>query len=126
MPVWNGSDGGWLAGSCGLPYGYGGCDTPAIVDRPRNPDNQGNGHLLGTPTHGEHGLTRLREEVIALVVDHDECREVPYLDPPDRFHAKLRVLQDLDLGDAVLCQPGRRAADRAEVEPAELLAGPGD
>ncbi len=30
------------------------------------------------------------------------------LDPPDRFHAELGVLEHLDLGDAVLGQPGRR------------------
>ena len=46
------------------------------------------------------------EEVVALVVDDDERREVLDLDPPDRLHAQLGVLQDLDLADAVLRQPG--------------------
>src|SRR5689334_9946505 len=43
----------------------------------------------------------LGEEVVALVVDHDERREVDDLDPPDRLHAQLGVLQHLDLADAV-------------------------
>ena len=39
----------------------------------------------------------LGEEVVALVVDHDEGREVLHLDLPHRLHAQLRVLQHLDL-----------------------------
>src|SRR6516165_1611704 len=66
------------------------------------------------------------EEVIALVVDDDECREIAYLDLPDRFHAEFGVLNYFDLGDAVLGQPGGGAADRAEVEAAVLGTGPGD
>ena len=71
------------------------------------------------------GLVDLGEEVVALVVDDDEGREVLDLDPPDRLHAELGVLQHLDLGDAVLGQPGRRAADRAQVEAAVVGAGVG-
>src|SRR6476620_3087062 len=56
---------------------------------------------------------QLAEEVVALVVGDDEGREVLDLDAPDRFHAELRVLQHLDLPDAVLGQDRRRAADRA-------------
>jgi hypothetical protein len=44
------------------------------------------------PTCGDaHGqrLERLGEEVVALVVDHDEGREVLDLDLPDRLHAEL-------------------------------------
>ena len=66
------------------------------------------------------------EEVVALVVDHDERREVLDLDPPDRLHAELGVLEHLDRADAVLGQPRGRAADRAEVEAAVLGAGLGD
>ena len=72
------------------------------------------------------GLRHLAEEVVALVVDDDEGGEVDDLDLPDRLHAELGVLEHLDLGDAVLGQPRRRAADRAEVEAAVLLAGVGD
>ena len=71
----------------------------------------------------EHRAGRVGEEVIALVVDHDERREVTHLDPPHRLHAELGVLQHLDPGDAVLGQPRRGAADRAEIETAVLLAG---
>src|SRR5580765_983804 len=66
------------------------------------------------------------EEVVALVVDDDEGREVLDLDLPDRLHAELGVLQHLDALDAVLRQPGCRAADRAEVEAAVCTARVGD
>jgi hypothetical protein len=65
------------------------------------------------------------EEVVALVVDDDEGGEVLDLDPPDRFHAEFLEFDDLDLLDAVLGQPGRRAADGAEIEAAMGLAGLG-
>src|SRR3954453_323751 len=58
------------------------------------------------------------EEVVALVVDDDERREVLDLDPPDRLHAELGVLEPLDVLDAVLGQPRRRATDRPQVEAA--------
>src|SRR3954454_4322824 len=63
------------------------------------------------------------EEVVALVVDDDEGGEVLDLDLPDRLHAELGVLDDLDLADAVLREARRGAADRAEIEAAVLLAG---
>ena len=63
------------------------------------------------------------EEVVALVVHHDERREVLHLDLPDRLHAQFRVLEQLDAGDAVLRQPGSRATDRAEVEATVRSAG---
>src|SRR6266540_3229109 len=75
-----------------------------------------------TTGDGQHGLAGVGVEVVALVVDHDEGWEVDHLDAPDGFHAQLRVLQHLHLGDAVLRQAGRRTADRAEVEPAVALA----
>src|SRR5512134_1497242 len=70
-------------------------------------------------------LQELGEEVVALVVDDDERREVLDLDPPDRLHPELGIFDALDLLDAVLGQPRRRAADRAEIEAAVLLAGGG-
>src|SRR6478735_6984774 len=73
-----------------------------------------------------HGLGDGGEEVVALVVDHDEGREVLDLDLPDRLHAQLGVLEHLDAPDAVLGQPRSRATDRAEVEPAVGLAPVGD
>mmetsp|Transcript_39878 Transcript_39878/g.127519 ORF Transcript_39878/g.127519 Transcript_39878/m.127519 type:complete len:414 (-) Transcript_39878:45-1286(-) len=73
--------------------------------------------ILGAP---------LLEEVIALVVHHDEGGEVLHLDPPHRLHSKLRVFKHVDLLDVVLGQDGRGAADRPKVEPPVGLARPGD
>jgi len=73
---------------------------------------------------GATGLDlQLAEEVVALVVGDDEGREVLDLDAPDRLHAELGILQRLHLPEAVLGEDVRRAADRAEVEAAMLLAG---
>jgi len=55
-------------------------------------------------------------EVVALVVHHDERREVLDVNLPDCLHAKLRVFQDRDGLDAVLGQPGGRATDGAEIK----------
>src|SRR4051794_21122922 len=63
------------------------------------------------------------EEVIALVVDDDEGREIHHFDAPDRFHAEFGIFQHLDLLDAMLGEIGRSAPDRAEIEAAMLLAG---
>jgi hypothetical protein len=51
------------------------------------------------------------EEVIALVVDDDECREVLNFDFPDCFHAQFGVLEYLDGFDAVLGQSSGWSAD---------------
>src|SRR3954453_405318 len=75
---------------------------------------------------GGHGAQGVGEEVVALVVDDDEGGKTPPLDPPDRFHAELGVLQHLDLADAVLRKPCGRPPDRAEVEAAVRLAGRDD
>ena len=88
------------------------------------------GRLPGRPgrpaADGEQRRLRLLgEEVVPLVVHDDERREVADLDTPDRFHAEFRVLEHLDLGDAVLGQPGRGAADGAEVEAAVARGRPG-
>src|SRR6266403_88985 len=63
------------------------------------------------------------EEVVALVVDDDEGREILDLDAPDRFHAEFGIFDDLDLLDAVLGEVRRRPADRTEIKAAVLLAG---
>jgi enoyl-CoA hydratase/carnithine racemase len=68
----------------------------------------------------------LLEEVVALVVDHDERREVDHVDLPDGLHAEFGVLEHLDLGDVVEREPGSRAADRTEVEAAVRAARIGD
>src|SRR5690349_12264578 len=65
------------------------------------------------------------EEVVPLVVNDDEGGEVDDLDLPDRLHPELRVLEHLDLTDAVLGEARGRAADRPQVKAAVLLAGLG-
>src|SRR5512143_3221465 len=69
---------------------------------------------------------QLLEEVVALVVDQDEGREIHDLDRPDRLHPQLRVLEDLDLLDVFFGQERDRPAGRSEIEAAVLLAGVGD
>src|SRR6185312_17298348 len=63
------------------------------------------------------------EEVVALVVDDDEGREILDLDAPDRLHAEFGIFHHLDLLDAVFGKVGRGTADRAEIEPAMRPAG---
>src|SRR5215472_16393467 len=64
-----------------------------------------------------------REEIVSLVVDNDKGREINNFDAPDRLHPEFGIFDDLDLLDAVLRKARRRAADRAEIEPAMLAAG---
>ena len=44
----------------------------------------------------------LLEEVVALVINEDECREVLNMDFPDCLHSEFRVLYALDALDIVL------------------------
>ncbi len=62
--------------------------------------------FMGHPLESE-----LLEEVVALVVHEDECREVLYADLPDSFHTELRILDALDALDVVLGKDGCRASD---------------
>src|ERR1700689_734730 len=70
-----------------------------------------------------HASSELGEKVVALVVDDDEGGKIYHLDSPHRFHAELGVFHHLDPLDAILREARRRAADRAEIEAAMLLAG---
>src|SRR3954464_129627 len=63
------------------------------------------------------------EEVVALVVDHDEGRKILHLDPPARLHAEFRIPHGLDLLDAMLGEVRGGAADRGEIEAAIFVAG---
>ena len=49
------------------------------------------------------------EEIISLVVDDDEGREILDLDAPDRFHAEFGIFHHLNLLDAVLGEVRRRS-----------------
>src|SRR5260370_33239816 len=66
----------------------------------------------------------LGEEVVAFVVDNDEGGKILDLDTPDRLHAKLGIFQHLDFLDPALRQARGGAADRTQLEPAVLAAGP--
>src|SRR5215475_11983281 len=63
------------------------------------------------------------EEIIALVVDHDECGKILHLDSPNRLHAELGIFHGLDLLDAMLGEVCRRATDGGEIKAAVLAAG---
>jgi hypothetical protein len=53
----------------------------------------------------------LFEEVVAFVVDEDECWEVDYFDFPDCFHAEFRILNAFDALDVVLSKDSSRTTD---------------
>jgi len=42
------------------------------------------------------------EKIVAFIINHDEGWEVLDLNPPNRFHAEFRVVEQLDFPDAVL------------------------
>ena len=69
--------------------------------------------------------SKLFEKVVTFIVNQDKGREVHNFDLPDGFHAELREVDAFDFGDVLVSKQGGRAADGAEVEPSELLAGIG-
>ena len=63
--------------------------------------NPGDAHRRsGDGSTGHHGDTHLDtvllEEIIALVIHEDECREVLDTDFPDSLHSEVRILYALD------------------------------
>eukprot|EP00123_Amoebidium_parasiticum_P000658 comp11521_c0_seq1/m.5971 comp11521_c0_seq1/g.5971 ORF comp11521_c0_seq1/g.5971 comp11521_c0_seq1/m.5971 type:complete len:414 (+) comp11521_c0_seq1:338-1579(+) len=67
----------------------------------------------------------LLEEVVALIIHHDESREVLDVNLPHSLHAELGVLKHLDLLDAVLGKDSCGPTDGAQVEALVVLAGLG-
>ena len=65
---------------------------------------------------------QLLEEVVALIIYEDECREVLYGNLPDSLHTELRVLYALDALDRTLRENGSYTTDSTEVETTMLLA----
>ena len=65
---------------------------------------------------------QLFEEVVAFIVNKDECREVLNLNLPDCFHTEFRIFNTLDALDAVHRQNGSRTTDASQIESAVLLA----
>ena len=65
------------------------------------------------------------KEVVALIINEDECREVLYAYLPDSFHSKLRILYAFDALDVAGREVCSRSADRTEIESSVLLASVG-
>ena len=68
---------------------------------------------------------QLLEEVVALIVNEDERREVLNGNLPDSLHAEFGIFYALDALDRALRQNGSHATDCAEIESAVLLASVG-
>ena len=65
------------------------------------------------------------EEVVALVIHENECREVLHTDFPDCLHSEFRVFDTFYALDVVLSKNSGRTSDGTEVETAVLAAGIG-
>ena len=74
---------------------------------------------------GAGGLYLL-EEVVAFVINKDECGEVNNLDFPDSLHTEFGILKALYFLDAVLRQDCCRATYTAKVEASVFVAGIGN
>ena len=53
----------------------------------------------------------LFEEIVALVVNQDECGEVFHFDLPDSLHAQFGIFHTFDALDIVLSQDSSRTTD---------------
>ena len=65
---------------------------------------------------------QLLEEVVALIIYEDECREVLYGNLPDSLHTEFWILYALDALDRALRENGSYTTDSTEVETTMLLA----
>lgn len=66
------------------------------------------------------------EEIVAFVVDENECGKIFHFDFPDGFHAELGIFEAFDTLDIVLSEDSSRTSDTAEVESSVFFAGVGD
>ena len=66
------------------------------------------------------------EEVVTLVIDEDEGREVLHVNLPDSLHAELGIFHTFDTLDARLRQDCSHTADTSEIEAAILLTSIGN
>ena len=66
------------------------------------------------------------EEVVAFIVDKDECREVDNFDFPNGFHTEFGIFYALDALDVVLSQDSCRTADATEIESAVTMTSVSD
>ena len=65
----------------------------------------------------------LFEEIVAFVVDENECGKIFHFDFPDGFHAELGIFEAFDTLDIVLSEDSSRTSDTAEVESSVFFAG---
>lgn len=63
----------------------------------------------------------LFEEIVAFVVDENECGKIFHFDFPDGFHAELGIFEAFDTLDIVLSEDSSRTSDTAEVESSVFL-----
>lgn len=68
----------------------------------------------------------LFEEIVTLVVNEDECREVLNADFPDGLHAQFRIFNAFDALDVVLSKNSCRTTNATQVETAMFLASVGN
>ena len=66
------------------------------------------------------------EEVVAFIVDKDECREVDNFDFPNGFHTEFGIFYELYALDVVLSQDSCRTAYATEIESAVTMASVSD
>src|SRR5262252_5120290 len=59
---------------------------------------------------------QFRIKILALMVHHNKGWEILHFNTPDSFHAELRILQYLNLLDAMLREACRWPANRAQVK----------
>ena len=69
------------------------------------------GSRFREPLHINHSESKLLEEVVTLVIHEDECREVLYMDLPDRLHSELRIFHAFNALDVVLSKDCSRTTD---------------
>src|SRR5579863_4939182 len=64
---------------------------------------------MGAPSTASCDLPQIQllEEIVALVVDDNEGREIDHFDAPDRFHAELGIFERFDFLDAMLGEVGQ-------------------
>ena len=68
----------------------------------------------------------LLEEVVALVINEDEGREVFYFNLPDGLHAEFGILNALNALDVVLSEDSGWSSNGAQIKAAMLLASIGN
>ena len=96
-----------------------------INKKPGNLPGRSQRRVLVDEINRMQGL-ELFEEVIALVIDQDECREIFHFNFVNRFHTEFRILNTLNAADSFFCEVRGNTADRSKIEAAVFLTGFGN